>query len=317
MGIKISIFVIICLVGNCFEVGAILLSNKEDLELEKQLRLINKPSLATITTFYGDVYDCIDFYKQPAFDHILLKNHTFYPQMDYKYVNKNNSNNSSSINARPFKIFKEGGCPVGSVPIRRTTKADLIREKKYLSKFESLERANPDVAIVQTSKGYGPFNGAGMIAGVYKPKASGLQYSGVRLRLQNNEDLIQIGWRDQATGNWWVEVGNNIRLGFWPAGLFSDLRKLATYVDWGGEVFNTNDKKEIDMGLGAIPYLKEIDRTAYCRVLQVSTPDGKTTDAARTQSYTNEQYHYNILNIDHADDYYRHLILYGGPYRNF
>ena len=44
-------------------------------------------------TKYGDIYDCVDFYKQPAFDHPLLKNHNFHPQyvlefdLYYKYIN--------------------------------------------------------------------------------------------------------------------------------------------------------------------------------------------------------------------------------------
>ncbi|KAL6349587.1 hypothetical protein AAG906_034244 [Vitis piasezkii] len=32
-------------------------------------------------TKYGDIYDCVDFYKQPAFDHPLLKKHNFHPEM--------------------------------------------------------------------------------------------------------------------------------------------------------------------------------------------------------------------------------------------
>ncbi|RVW16324.1 hypothetical protein CK203_067805 [Vitis vinifera] len=31
-------------------------------------------------TKYGDIYDCVDFYKQPAFDHPLLKKHNFHPE---------------------------------------------------------------------------------------------------------------------------------------------------------------------------------------------------------------------------------------------
>ena len=35
-------------------------------------------------TKYGDIYDCVDFYKQPAFDHPLLKNHNFHPQVCFR-----------------------------------------------------------------------------------------------------------------------------------------------------------------------------------------------------------------------------------------
>ncbi|KAG5593237.1 hypothetical protein H5410_043751 [Solanum commersonii] len=60
--------------------GEIKLSKLEDMEMEKQLKLLNKPVVKTIKTVYGDIYDCVDFYKQPAFDHPLLKNHNFHPQ---------------------------------------------------------------------------------------------------------------------------------------------------------------------------------------------------------------------------------------------
>ncbi|WJZ82238.1 hypothetical protein VitviT2T_002012 [Vitis vinifera] len=50
-------------------------------------------AVKTIKTKHGDIYDCVDFYKQPAFDHPLLKNHNFHPQyvlefdLYYKYIN--------------------------------------------------------------------------------------------------------------------------------------------------------------------------------------------------------------------------------------
>uniref|UniRef100_M1DLZ6 Neprosin activation peptide domain-containing protein n=1 Tax=Solanum tuberosum TaxID=4113 RepID=M1DLZ6_SOLTU len=56
-------------------------SNLEDIELEKQLKFLNKFTVKTIKTNYGDIYDCVDFYKQPAFDHRLLQSHTFHPKV--------------------------------------------------------------------------------------------------------------------------------------------------------------------------------------------------------------------------------------------
>ncbi|KAK4728717.1 hypothetical protein R3W88_021705 [Solanum pinnatisectum] len=56
------------------------LSKFEDMELEKQLKILNKPSVKTIKTKYGDIYKYVDFYKQPGFDHPLLKDHTFHPK---------------------------------------------------------------------------------------------------------------------------------------------------------------------------------------------------------------------------------------------
>ncbi|KAG6499514.1 hypothetical protein ZIOFF_039303 [Zingiber officinale] len=72
---------------------------------------------------YGITFDCVDIYKQPAFDHPLLKNHTL--QIKSTSFPKSMNNNSSS---EILKLPRR--CPQGTVPIRRTTKEDLIRAKQ-------------------------------------------------------------------------------------------------------------------------------------------------------------------------------------------
>ncbi|XP_022637381.1 uncharacterized protein LOC111241785 [Vigna radiata var. radiata] len=71
-----TFIVVLCLVTSASPtVHCIQHTLKEEMELERQLKLINKPPLKTIHTKYGDTVDCIDINKQPAFDHPLLKNH--------------------------------------------------------------------------------------------------------------------------------------------------------------------------------------------------------------------------------------------------
>ncbi|XP_058203096.1 protein neprosin-like [Rhododendron vialii] len=144
--------------------GGIELSATEDLEFENQLELLNKPSIKIIQTEYGDIYDCVDFYNQPAFDHPLLKNH--------------NIRESVHIG------LKDGGCPFGTVPIRRITKEDLIKERN-VSKIRPLDeyafvahwkggvleillkhvaRSYCQYAVVRTKRGAGKFNGVRRLA---------------------------------------------------------------------------------------------------------------------------------------------------------
>ncbi|RWR73616.1 hypothetical protein CKAN_00191200 [Cinnamomum micranthum f. kanehirae] len=47
-----------------------------DLEMRRQLKHLNKPAVKSIKSEDGDIIDCVDIFKQPAFDHPLLKNHT-------------------------------------------------------------------------------------------------------------------------------------------------------------------------------------------------------------------------------------------------
>ncbi|XP_077251410.1 uncharacterized protein LOC143890576 [Tasmannia lanceolata] len=108
--------------------GSISLSKEEDLEIERQLKIINKPAVKTIKTEYGQIFSCVDINKQPAFDHPLLMNHTI--QMGPGSLPKVNRDKQASLLGLSLEIgFKDGGCPRGTVPIRRITKEDLIWAK--------------------------------------------------------------------------------------------------------------------------------------------------------------------------------------------
>ncbi|KAH7840817.1 hypothetical protein Vadar_021958 [Vaccinium darrowii] len=171
------------------------LSKDEDTEIEMQLKLLNKPAVMTIETEYGDIYDCVDFYKQPAFDHPLLKNHSFHFQM--KPTLRNREQVSSKARESVHTELKGGGCPVGTVPIRRITKEDLIRERDA-SKLMSTSADNTflnHISVVRTNPGPDKFHGAGAMLSIHNPPVSQVQSSASRFVLQNGNDVIQAGWR--------------------------------------------------------------------------------------------------------------------------
>ncbi|XP_059318781.1 protein neprosin-like isoform X1 [Lycium ferocissimum] len=213
-----QILVTISLFLNHYEVeGEQRLSKAEDLELEKQLKLLNKPAIKTIKGKYGEIYDCVDFYKQPAFDHPLLKNHNFHPQMKPTFFNLQRDDISSKMN-RPFNIGLEGGgCPTGTVPIRRITKEDLIR-RRLASQIRDADDS-PDGDGIESNvsdgtkhpKGFGggykfatvqiPYKlrikmaGVGAIISLHNPQhLSGHEHSGGRIKVQKGIDSIQVGW---------------------------------------------------------------------------------------------------------------------------
>ncbi|XP_077245950.1 protein neprosin-like [Tasmannia lanceolata] len=108
--------------------GSISLSKEEDLEIERLLKIINKPAVKTIEDGYGQTFSCVDINKQPAFDHPLLKNHKI--QMGPGSLPKVIKDKKASSLGMSLKIgLKNGGCPPGTVPIRRIKKEDLIRAK--------------------------------------------------------------------------------------------------------------------------------------------------------------------------------------------
>ncbi|XP_059289039.1 protein neprosin-like [Lycium ferocissimum] len=123
----------------CNEVqGEKKISKLEDMELEKQLLLLNKPAIKTIKTTYGDIYDCIDFYKQHAFDHPLSKDHNFHPKMK-PTLSRIKQNSDASTTSRSSTIWsKDGGCPSGTVPIKRITRMILL-DKEVCHRFKNVK----------------------------------------------------------------------------------------------------------------------------------------------------------------------------------
>ncbi|KAG5554161.1 hypothetical protein RHGRI_011885 [Rhododendron griersonianum] len=150
-------------------------------------------------TEYGDIIDCVDFYKQPAFDHPLLKNHTFHYGMKPSTPFHVGARDQDSSNfTKPVSIgLKGGGCPIGTVPIRRITKEDLIRER-LSSRTMSSDDNTPGAhyAVARTRSGSNKFLGAGaQEISLHNPHASGSQYSAAKIKIQNGPDSIEVGWR--------------------------------------------------------------------------------------------------------------------------
>ncbi|MBA0827457.1 hypothetical protein Goarm_012239, partial [Gossypium armourianum] len=97
-------------------------------DVEEKLKQLNKPAVKIIQSEDGDIIDCVEIYKQPAFDHPALRNHVIQmkPSFDLKEVKINSKNESSKLTV--FQTWqKSGSCPEGTVPIRRIRREDLLR----------------------------------------------------------------------------------------------------------------------------------------------------------------------------------------------
>ncbi|XP_077251414.1 protein neprosin-like [Tasmannia lanceolata] len=196
------------IIGNIAEGrGSISMSKEEDLELERQLKIINKPAVKTIKTRYGQVFSCVDINKQPAFDHPLLKNHKI--QMSLGSLPKGIKDKKASSLDVSLKIgFKNGGCPLGTVPIRRIKKEDLIRAKSspnfgkgYPSNALSPSNGQGhfNFALQSTLKGDGGVYGSRAVLNVWEPKIIARQNSAALVILldaspSEQRHAIQAGW---------------------------------------------------------------------------------------------------------------------------
>ncbi|CAO2837320.1 unnamed protein product [Amaranthus hypochondriacus] len=139
-------------------------------------------STFTIKTERGQIYDCVDFYSQPAFSHPLLK-------ADIHKV-KPASLPRQAGNFEEFGL--KDGCPLGSVPILRSFGVQQSDHRN------STQNGQHCTAVIQTEMGdkYVAANGK---ASVYKPRVFGNQWSVSRIKLMSGSDSIEAGWMVNPT----------------------------------------------------------------------------------------------------------------------
>ncbi|CAN8291037.1 unnamed protein product [Cochlearia groenlandica] len=185
-------------------------SKFEDLEIKQKLKTMNKPALKIIKTIHGERYGCVDFFKQPAFDHPSMKNHTYHYNMRrISYPGKKRNNNSD--NGFGYLWENGVGCPVGTVPIRRLTKDDILALYSLDDSYKPRGSWNTTTttcnnspnnvvhydqhhyAVARTKNIGKRFNGATMDLCITSPKVKPGQYSASRLHIQIGDDFIQAG----------------------------------------------------------------------------------------------------------------------------
>ncbi|KAF7151940.1 hypothetical protein RHSIM_Rhsim02G0167100 [Rhododendron simsii] len=328
------------------------LSEKEDLELEKQLKFLNKPAIQTI-------------------------------QMKPTSLLRTSSRDQvSSKFAKPASItLKGGGCPVGTVPIRRITKEDLIREK-IASKIKSVEYSTlgDHFAVVRIrANSNKKFVGAGGKISIHNPRVDGRSYSAARVSVRNGPDTIAAGWRvdptlygdtrtrlyirldagkshcfntrcpgfvivrsdipldqayntisvpggqffvleayiikDQPNGNWWVELGpSRTQVGFWPKQIFSGLQDLATYIEWGGKTYSPSGTTPPQMGSGMFAVKNNLGNgDAYISQVSVLNEFRQIVDPDNAEEFADNNWLYNVRDEGNKGGNVQRLVLYGGP----
>ncbi|CAI0458885.1 unnamed protein product [Linum tenue] len=311
------------------------LSGTEKLNLRRQLKRLSKPAVTTIQTKYGDTYDCVDFYEQPAFDHPLLKDRKYEFQMSSSRAS-NQKVNIDGSGIDPFDIWVNGkGCPSNTVPIRKMKPKELIKANMaaklaYNISADSSQGIH-EFAILQTT-GQNRYYGGGMIASVYNPQVEKTQYSSSRVKFQNGPDSIAVGWTvnpslysdgetrlfiytiDPANGNWFLQIGkDNMTVGTWPQKIFTGLSDSANYVEWGGEVYGPVGTTLPPMGASALPTKHRLDSDCYgIQVTVINDQQEVDYDPPSLKPYNSSPRNYYLLDEGNHGDVFQRIILFGG-----
>ncbi|OMO55851.1 hypothetical protein CCACVL1_26967 [Corchorus capsularis] len=169
------------------------LSGMNETEFMAESKSINRhATIKTIKTQFGDIFDCVDIYKQPSLLHPLLKNHKI--QMRPSYLKRNStedsiSTESNSLPSNLAKMFGLGkGCPKGTVPIRRKVVKEGIT--RSINAYAGI--------VIHPDEGK-RFKGAAAGLNVYQPSpvVSG-QFSGALIEVfagyVSNVAYIHTGW---------------------------------------------------------------------------------------------------------------------------
>ncbi|XP_010441633.1 PREDICTED: uncharacterized protein LOC104724779 [Camelina sativa] len=360
--------------------------------VEAYLNKINKPSIKTIHSPDGDVIECVLSHLQPAFDHPQLQGQKPLDSPDLS-TRRNETTDEESFN----QLWSMSGesCPVGSIPMRKTTKNDVLRanslrrfgrklrrpirrdssggghehavvfvngEQYYGAKAsinvwaprvpDAYEFSLSQIWLISGSFGhdlntieagwqvspelYGDnyprfftywTTDAYQATGCYNLLCSGFVQTNNKIaigaaispRSSYNGRQFDIGlmiWKDPKHGHWWLELGNGLLVGYWPAFLFSHMRSHASMVQFGGEVVNSRSSgAHTGTQMGSGHFANEgFEKAAYFRNLQVVDWDNNLLPLKNLHVLADHPACYDIR--QGKNNVWGTYFYYGGPGRN-
>ncbi|CAN6713830.1 unnamed protein product [Malus baccata var. baccata] len=129
-------------------------------------------------------------------------------------------------------------------------------------------------------------------------------------------DIGLMVWKDPRHGHWWLEFGNGLLVGYWPAFLFSHLRSHASMVQFGGEIVNSRSRgyhTSTQMGSGQFAEAG-FGKASYFRNLQIVDWDNNLLPLANLHLQADHPNCYDIR--QGRNNVWGTYFYYGGPGRN-
>ncbi|KAK4707241.1 hypothetical protein R3W88_033213 [Solanum pinnatisectum] len=129
-------------------------------------------------------------------------------------------------------------------------------------------------------------------------------------------DITILIWKDPKHGNWWLEFGSGVVVGYWPSFLFSHLTSSASMIQFGGEIVNSNPygfHTSTQMGSGHFP-AQGFGKASYFRNLQLVDSDNSLIPLTNLKLVAD---HPNCYDIQGGiNSVWGHYFYYGGPGKN-
>ncbi|XP_074309893.1 protein neprosin-like [Silene latifolia] len=129
-------------------------------------------------------------------------------------------------------------------------------------------------------------------------------------------DISLLIWKDPKHGNWWLEFGSGILVGYWPSYLFTHLRDHASMIQFGGEIVNSRDggfHTSTQMGSGHFSR-EGFGKASYFRNLQVVDWGNSLIPLSNLKVLADHPNCYDIRGG--INNVWGNYFYYGGPGRN-
>ncbi|CAN1248461.1 hypothetical protein LINPERPRIM_LOCUS6747, partial [Linum perenne] len=266
-----------------------------------------------LQTKYGESYDCVDFYQQPAFDHPLLRDHKY----EYKVA---------VLRTSEKKKYYGGA-------MTTTVYHPVVQNMQYSSSRIVVRNGDDSIVVGWTvNPNLYPDNETRLFiytntkdSHCYNTYCPGFVITTSELPLDLllkpytvigadyvSEKGFYIAKKDVKTGDWvFVLRRNNITMGYWPQKIFTSLADSADYIEWGGEVYSPQGTTPPPMGFGHLPN-RGLFYDCYGRSISLINENYEIdyNPSSCTLYHTSERY--NIIDVGYLPNTGR-IVFYGGP----
>ncbi|KAJ0879605.1 putative neprosin [Helianthus annuus] len=159
--------------------------------MAKKTSIPHRHTIKTIRVMHGDIVDCVDIYKQPAFKHPALKNHTIQMKSSHLHPTEDTANSKTLLASQVWLEY--GRCPNGTIPIRRASN----KPKRNVHPRKFIVTKDHSYAVALTT-GYS-YSGAKANIKVFNPYVESVgDYSSSQVMLRTGPlqsfETAEAGW---------------------------------------------------------------------------------------------------------------------------